>query len=296
MRLTPETLHLSICIIDTYAALANKLSDDRLQSRESYGRLSLPVLTKADHCTTIPNVQYSCMAAVTSLILAIKWQYGGARGGKQDIDEVLTGFNIKTKRGSLKIHKASVVQEERRILAVLDWDIGLPTLVNFLRFLIEVAGMQKDQCLFAICICDRILLEAKILQFAPSLLAATAVWMSQLGEQRIPAWSAPLAYYSKYSESELIPCRQAIVDVLYQEYQDRSRLWLPITPQQAKQLSLSTDSHKMQSMNIDKRSSLTNEFNTSSSVSLELALPIILKYPTLIYLNMLQLSATLVNI
>ncbi|XP_021827304.1 cyclin-A3-4-like isoform X2 [Prunus avium] len=112
-----------------------------------------------------------------------------------------------------------VLEMERDVLKFLNFDTGPPTTKNFLRILMRAAlenyKSSKTQLEFLSCyLVELSLLDYSCVQFLPSVVAASAIFLSRFTIQpEVHPWSLALQSYSGYRPSDLKMCVRAIHDL-----------------------------------------------------------------------------------
>ncbi|KAL1133198.1 hypothetical protein V6Z11_A12G023100 [Gossypium hirsutum] len=108
--------------------------------------------------------------------------------------------------------KEEVVEMEKEILKLLDFEIGTPTTRNFLRIFMRAAEekckYQELQLEFLSCyLAELSLLDYGCLQFLPSIVASAAIFLSRfIIQPNTHPWSKSLQRYSCYRPIELKEC------------------------------------------------------------------------------------------
>lgn len=112
-----------------------------------------------------------------------------------------------------------VLEMERDVLKFLNFDTGPPTTKNFLRILtraaLENSKSSKTQLEFLSCyLVELSLLDYSCVQFLPSVVAASAIFLSRFMIQpEVHPWSLALQSYSGYRPSDLKMCVHVIHDL-----------------------------------------------------------------------------------
>ncbi|KAI8028589.1 Cyclin-A3-2 [Camellia lanceoleosa] len=115
--------------------------------------------------------------------------------------------------------KEEVVKMERDVLNFLNYEMGTPTIKNFTRIFTrtfqENCNFVDLQMEFLGCyLAELSLLDYGCLRFLPSLVAASAIFLSRFTiEPKIHPWNLALENYSGYRPSELKECVLAIHDL-----------------------------------------------------------------------------------
>ncbi|XP_007042567.2 PREDICTED: putative cyclin-A3-1 [Theobroma cacao] len=112
--------------------------------------------------------------------------------------------------------KEEVVEMEKDVLELLNFEIGTPTIRNFLRILMR-APQEKCKCQdlqleFLSCYLSELsLLDYGCVRFLPSLVASSAIFLSRFMIQpKTHPWSDALECYSGYRPSDMKECVIAI--------------------------------------------------------------------------------------
>lgn len=115
--------------------------------------------------------------------------------------------------------REQVLEMERDILRVLEFDLTQPTLKTFLRRYIKAASGEilLDATYEFLCayLAELTLMDYGMLHYLPSHIAASIVLVA-LHMLDKPAWSSTLQYYSKYSPADLKRCAQAVHSLFIQ--------------------------------------------------------------------------------
>ncbi len=123
--------------------------------------------------------------------------------------------------------KSELVNCERDIVRILQWDIRAPTVHTFLTRYMVAGGFLPHHCLIAQCLCDRTLVEGTLLRYNPAMLAATVVRLVRQLHGLSP-WTSTLTHYSNYEEGELLKCTHHIRGLLFKEQILRNRMNSPV--------------------------------------------------------------------
>ena len=170
--LLPETLYLTVDIMDRYLTLGPRTPCDQLQ-----------------------------LLAVTSMFIASKYEETQAPGVSAFAYLTDDAFSVK-----------DIIKKEIHILNALKGYVSFPLPLHFLRRNSKVGGVGPASHTLSKYILELCLTEYAFSHVRASLQAAAALCLSLklLGGQE---WTANLAYYSGYTEAELLPtmCRMAVV-------------------------------------------------------------------------------------
>lgn len=109
--------------------------------------------------------------------------------------------------------KSDVLDTEKEILKVLDFDLTQPTTKTFLRRFIKAASGEIPLDIIFEFLCSYLaeltLMDYSMLNYLPSEIAASCVLLGLylLGK---PRWSTTLSFYSEYTPRDLKSCTEAI--------------------------------------------------------------------------------------
>ncbi|XP_034927874.1 G2/mitotic-specific cyclin C13-1 [Populus alba] len=115
--------------------------------------------------------------------------------------------------------KDQVLDMEKQVLKSLNYEMGAPTTINFLRILLKAAqeNCESSDLQFELLSCylaELSLLEYGCMRFLPSMIAASAVFLSSFTIQpQMHPWSMTLQHHSGYRPSDLKECVLAIHDI-----------------------------------------------------------------------------------
>ncbi|XWS15157.1 hypothetical protein CRYUN_Cryun35bG0070200 [Craigia yunnanensis] len=174
-RLVPETLYLTVNYIDRYLS-GNSINRQQLQ-----------------------------LLGVACMMIAVKYEEICAPKAEEFC--YLTGNSHC---------KNEILQMESAVLNYLKFEMTVPTAKLFLRQFVHAAQMINQveslqfECL-ANYIAELSLLEYIMLHYAPSLIAASAVFLAKfiLSPSRKP-WDSVLGHYTLYQPSDLYECVKAL--------------------------------------------------------------------------------------
>ncbi|RKP38228.1 cyclin-like protein, partial [Dimargaris cristalligena] len=108
-----------------------------------------------------------------------------------------------------------VLEAERYLLQVLDFDLSYPNPLNFLRRVSKADNYDMQTRTLAKYLMDISLVDHRFLGCPPSMLAAAGVYLARQMLNRGP-WDANLTHYSGYSKEEVLPCVQLMINYLAQ--------------------------------------------------------------------------------
>ncbi|TQV95929.1 hypothetical protein V2A60_001095 [Cordyceps javanica] len=106
-----------------------------------------------------------------------------------------------------------ILSAERFVLSTLDYDLSYPNPMNFLRRVSKADNYDIQSRTIGKYLTEISLLDHRFMAFRPSHVAAAAMYLSRLMLDR-GAWDDTLAHYAGYTEDELEPVVQLMVDYL----------------------------------------------------------------------------------
>ncbi|KAK9080109.1 hypothetical protein SSX86_001784 [Deinandra increscens subsp. villosa] len=174
-RLVPDTLYLTINYIDRYLS-GNLMDRQRLQL---LGVACMMIASKYEEICA-PQVEEFCYITDNTYF------------------------------------KDEVLQMESSVLNFLKFELTAPTVRCFLRRFVRAAhGVNEAPSMHLECLASYIselsLVEYNMLRYAPSLVAASAIFLARfiLSPSQIP-WNSTLKHYTQYQPSELSECVNAL--------------------------------------------------------------------------------------
>lgn len=109
--------------------------------------------------------------------------------------------------------RQEIIDMELQILVALGFDFGVATPITFLRRISKAENEVFANRIIGKYLIEITILSERFIQFKPSLIAAAAMWVARRirdsGE-----WNATMQYYSSYTEEEILPCAQEMVQFL----------------------------------------------------------------------------------
>lgn len=105
--------------------------------------------------------------------------------------------------------RTEVVEMESEIAKSLNYNLTVPTIHSFLCRHLKAAHADRTMVQLTCYLAERSLLEYSMIQYCPSLIAATSVLIARKSLQR-HAWSPTLVKYTTYDESDLEDCCDAM--------------------------------------------------------------------------------------
>lgn len=106
-----------------------------------------------------------------------------------------------------------ILSAERFVLAALDYDLSYPNPMNFLRRISKADNYDIQTRTLGKYLLEIGCLDYRFIAYPPSQVAAAAMYLSRLVLDRGP-WDATLAHYSGYSEEEIQPVLELMIDYL----------------------------------------------------------------------------------
>lgn len=106
---------------------------------------------------------------------------------------------------------SEILRAERYLLQTLDFDLSYPNPLHFLRRVSKADGYDVHARTVAKFFIEISCIEHRLLPYPPSMLAAAAMWLARLCLDRGP-WHANMVHYSEYSQEEVLPCAQIMLD------------------------------------------------------------------------------------
>ncbi|KAH9835265.1 cyclin-like protein [Rhodofomes roseus] len=101
-------------------------------------------------------------------------------------------------------NEAEILQAERYVLKTIDWNLGYPNPIHFLRRVSKADEYNIQVRTIAKYLLEIQCLEWRLIAAPPSLLAAASIWLARL-ILGFDYWTPNLAHYSSYPESALYP-------------------------------------------------------------------------------------------
>ncbi|GAA5968425.1 hypothetical protein JCM11641_007631 [Rhodosporidiobolus odoratus] len=104
-----------------------------------------------------------------------------------------------------------ILKAERYILGIIGFNLSYPNPINFLRRISKADGYDIQSRTMAKYLMEISIVDHRFMSVTPSLIAAGAAWLARkvLGKGY---WDANLVHYSGYSEAELKPTAQLMLD------------------------------------------------------------------------------------
>ncbi|CAL9109196.1 unnamed protein product, partial [Musa textilis] len=141
------------------------------------------------------------LAGVTAMLLACKYEEVSVPVVE---DLILISDRAYTRE--------EVLDMERLIVNTLQFNMSVPTAYVFMRRFLKAAEADKKLELLSFFIVELCLVEYKMLEFRPSLLAAAAIYTAQCSLRGLRHWTKTSELHSNYSEDQLLECSRLMVD------------------------------------------------------------------------------------
>ncbi|KAJ0240732.1 Cyclin-B2-2 [Hirschfeldia incana] len=106
-----------------------------------------------------------------------------------------------------------VLEMEKIMLNTLQFNMSLPTQYPFLKRFLKAAQSDKKLEMLASFLMELALVDYEMLRYAPSLLAASAVYTAQCTIHGFSEWSSTCEFHSHYSEDQLRECSRRMVSL-----------------------------------------------------------------------------------
>ncbi|XP_027356695.1 G2/mitotic-specific cyclin-2-like [Abrus precatorius] len=104
-----------------------------------------------------------------------------------------------------------VLNMEKLMVNTLQFKLSVPTPYVFMRRFLKAAHSDKKLELLSFFLIELCLVECKMLEFSPSLLAAAAIYTAQCSLYQFKQWTKTTEWYTDYSEEQLIECSRLMV-------------------------------------------------------------------------------------
>uniref|UniRef100_M4CHP4 Uncharacterized protein n=1 Tax=Brassica campestris TaxID=3711 RepID=M4CHP4_BRACM len=170
-ELMEETLYLTINLIDRFLAVTQHVPRKKLQ-----------------------------LVGVTAMLLACKYEEVSV----PVVDDLIV---ISDKAYT----RREVLDMEKLMANTLQFNFCLPTPYVFMRRFLKAAQSDKKVELLSFFIIELCLVEYEMLQYAPSQLAASAIYTAQSTLKGFEEWSKTCEFYTGYTEEKLMECSRKMV-------------------------------------------------------------------------------------
>jgi G2/mitotic-specific cyclin 2 len=107
-----------------------------------------------------------------------------------------------------------ILDAERHVLATLNYNMSYPNPMNFLRRISKADNYDIETRTLGKYLMEISLLEHRLMEYKQSHIAAASMYLARLILDR-SSWDATLAHYSGYTEEEIQPVFQLMVDYLH---------------------------------------------------------------------------------
>ncbi|BGO94898.1 G2/mitotic-specific cyclin [Rhodotorula toruloides] len=104
-----------------------------------------------------------------------------------------------------------LLKAERYILGIIDFNLSYPNPLNFLRRISKAEGYDIQCRTMAKYLMEISIVDHRFMAAPPSLIAAAATWLARRVLEK-GEWDANLIHYSGYTEDELKPTAQLMLD------------------------------------------------------------------------------------
>ncbi|KAF9144697.1 G2/mitotic-specific cyclin [Linnemannia schmuckeri] len=148
------------------------------------------------------------LVGVTALFIAAKYEEVMAPSVQNFIYMTDGGFTDK-----------EILKAERYMLQALSFKLCYPSPMNFLRRISKADNYDIHSRTVAKYLMEVPLLDHNFLPYQPSLISAAALCLARkmMGHED---WTVNLAHYSGYTEPQLLPCMELMVEVLKRPSED----------------------------------------------------------------------------
>ncbi|XP_078161011.1 cyclin-B2-2-like [Carex rostrata] len=109
--------------------------------------------------------------------------------------------------------RTDLLQMERLMVNTLQFNMSVPTPYVFMKRFLKAAQSDKKLELLSFFMVELCLVDYKMLQFRPSLLAAAAVFTAQCTLNGFQSWSKCSELHSRYTQEELMECSRIMVQM-----------------------------------------------------------------------------------
>ncbi|KAI9171968.1 G2/mitotic-specific cyclin-B [Paramyrothecium foliicola] len=109
--------------------------------------------------------------------------------------------------------ESEILSAERFVLSTLNYDLSYPNPMNFLRRVSKADNYDFQSRSIGKYLMEISLLDYRFMPYRPSHIAAAAMYLSRLMLDR-GEWDQTIAYYAGYTEEEVEPVVQLMVDYL----------------------------------------------------------------------------------
>ncbi|PNH04296.1 Cyclin-A-1 [Tetrabaena socialis] len=108
--------------------------------------------------------------------------------------------------------REQLITMEEEVLKKLKYELTVPTAKTFLRRLLQVCNPDDQLHFISNYLTEISLMEASMLNYLPSEIAAAAIYLGNLILARAP-WSSTLEHYSYYAPAQFADCVEALAEL-----------------------------------------------------------------------------------
>ncbi|OWZ32972.1 G2/mitotic-specific cyclin 1/2 [Cryptococcus neoformans c45] len=142
------------------------------------------------------------LVGLTALFIASKYEEVCCPGVEHFLHMSDGGYTVE-----------ELLKAERYMLSTLQFDMSYPNPLNFIRRISKADGYDIQSRTVAKYLVEISCVDHRLLGYTPSMLAAASMWLARLCLER-GEWNANLVHYSTYSEDEIRPCAQVMLDYI----------------------------------------------------------------------------------
>ncbi|KAJ3678742.1 hypothetical protein LUZ61_021346 [Rhynchospora tenuis] len=182
---------------------------DKLQLQDETLFLTVNLV---DRFLAIQNISRNKLqlVGVTALRLACKYEEVTVRPLEDFIEICVCAYT-----------RAELLEMERLMLNTLQFNMSVPTPYVFLKRFLKAAESDRKMELLCFYIAELCLVDFRMLQFNPSILAAAAVFTAQCTMSGCPIWSKCSEKHSGYTQDQLIECSSLMVELHHKSGQGK---------------------------------------------------------------------------
>ncbi|KAI3947580.1 hypothetical protein MKW98_011868 [Papaver atlanticum] len=131
--------------------------------------------------------------------------------------------------------KDQILAMEKAVLEKLDWTLAVPTTYHFLVRFIKAAVADKEMEDMSFFMAELGLMKYAMINYSPSMLAASAVYAAKYSLKMTPLWNETLKYHTGFSEFQVIECAKQLTSFhseaahqLWASYRKYMSCWLTL--------------------------------------------------------------------
>ncbi|GAA6052176.1 hypothetical protein JCM3770_001257 [Rhodotorula araucariae] len=161
-----------------------------------------------------------------------------------------------------------ILKAERYVLGIIGFNLSYPNPINFLRRISKADGYDVHSRTMAKYLMEISIVDHRFMSVPPSLIAAGASWLARRVLGKDP-WDANLVHYSGYSEEELKPTAQLMLDYVVRTSPTLSAWAAAVADgEQALEnpLEMSPEDHELEHPNFIKKYGAKKFFKASTAV------------------------------